>query len=250
MFKPNRIVNKDCLPGMKEMPDNCVDLVLTSPPYNVGIDYDVYDDNMDWAEYYGWCKEWLTECFRVLKPDGRIAVNHYLSLGTAEHRESLISTLYSIMEEIGFKHHTIALWTDSTLSRRTAWGSWLSSSAPYINAPYEGILIDYKEAWKRENAGSTSISKADFVMLSSGLWKIGTETHGLTKANFSVDFASKVIRLLTYEGDLVLDPFMGSGTTAVAAVNNKRNYIGFEISGDYCRIANQRIKNERTKGLF
>ena len=243
-MKTNIIHNEDCLKTLKSMEDNSIDLILTSPPYNIGIDYDSYDDKKDWKEYYKWCGEWLEQGYRVLKSDGRIAIDHYLSLGTAQFRTAPIAKLYNIMDDIGFKHHSIAVWTDITLSKRTAWGSWLSASSPYINSPYEGVLIDYKENWKKENKGISTIEKEDFIKLTRGIWNIKTENKGLTKANFSVDFASKIINLLSYEGDIVYDPFMGSGTTAIACIRNNRQYIGSEISTNYWEIANDRIKIE------
>ena len=241
----DKIYNLDCIKGMKLLPDNSIDLIVTSPPYNIGIDYDVYDDNKSWDEYYKWCEKWLRECYRVLKTDGgRICLDHYLSLGTSKCRTSPISMLYNIMEQIGFKHHSIAVWTDITLAKRTAWGSYLSASAPYINAPFEGILIDYKENWKKAEKGTSTVVKDDFIKLTRGIWDIKTETRGLTKANFSLDLPTKAINLLSYENDVVLDPFMGSGTTALAAKRLNRHYIGFEVSADYCTIAENRIKKE------
>lgn len=241
MIELNKIYNEDCITGLKRVEDNSIDLILTSPPYNIGIDYDNYTDSLPWKEYYEWCELWLRECFRVLKYDGRIAINHYLSLGNSSFRTSPISEINTIMNEIGFKHHTIAVWTDITLSKRTAWGSFMKASAPYINSPFEGILIDYKEKWKKEKNGVSDISKDEFVKLTRGIWDIKTETRGLTKANFSLDFATKAIKLLSYQDDIVLDPFMGSGTTALACLNNKRKFVGFELSPKYTQIANERI---------
>lgn len=239
----NTIINDDILNGFKLIEDNSIDLMLTSPPYNIGIEYDVWDDKMDWDEYYLWCEKWIKETYRVLKPDGRMCIDHYLSLGTSKFRTSPISELNYISRKIGFNHHSIAVWTDITLAKRTAWGSWLSASAPYINSPFEGILIMYKDQWKKLNKGESDIEKEDFVKLTRGRWEFKTETRGLTKANFSVDFATKIIKLLTYKGDTVLDCFMGSGTTGLACKNNGRNYIGIEISKNYCDIANKRINN-------
>ena len=239
----DKIYNVDCIKGMQMLPEDSVDLIVTSPPYNIGIDYDVYEDDKSWDEYYSWCEKWLRECYRVLKKDGgRICLDHYLSLGTSKYRTSPISTLYTIMEKIGFKHHSIAVWTDITLAKRTAWGSYLKASAPYINSPFEGILIDYKENWKKLEKGISTIEKDDFVKLTRGVWDIKTETRGLTKANFSIDLPTKAINLLSYEGDVILDPFMGSGTTAVASIKLNRHYIGFEISEEYCKIADNRVK--------
>jgi site-specific DNA-methyltransferase (adenine-specific) len=242
MIELDKIYNMDCVEGMRLLPDDSVDLIVTSPPYNIGIDYDAYDDSRPWEEYYAWCETWLKECYRVLKKDGgRICLDHYLSLGTSKYRTSPIASLYSIMEKIGFKHHSIAVWTDITLAKRTAWGSYLSASAPYINAPFEGILIDYKENWKKAGKGVSTIEKEDFIKLTRGVWNIKTETRGLTKANFSIDLPTKAISLLSYEGDTILDPFMGSGTTALAAKRLNRHYIGFEISKEYTDIANKRV---------
>lgn len=244
MMELDKIYNMDCITGMQMLPDNSVDLIVTSPPYNIGIDYDVYEDDKSWDEYYSWCEKWLRECYRVLKKDGgRICLDHYLSLGTSKYRTSPISTLYTIMEKIGFKHHSIAVWTDITLAKRTAWGSYLKASAPYINSPFEGILIDYKENWKKLEKGISTIEKDDFVKLTRGVWDIKTETRGLTKANFSLDLPTKAINLLSYDGDVILDPFIGSGTTAVAAKKLNRHYIGFEISENYCKIAENRLNN-------
>ena len=244
MLEFDKIYNMDCIKGMQMLTDDCIDLIVTSPPYNIGIDYDVYDDNRSWEEYYDWCETWLKECYRVLKKDGgRILIDHYISLGTSKYRTSPLSRIYSIMEKIGFKHHSIAVWTDITLAKKTAWGSYLNASAPYINAPFEGILIDYKENWKKSRKGVSTIDKDEFIKLTRGRWDIKTETKGLTKANFSLDLPTKAINLLTYVDDVVLDPFMGSGTTAVAAKLTNRHYIGFEISENYCRIAEKRIED-------
>lgn len=241
-IEENRIYNEDCIDTMRRMPDNYVDLVVTSPPYNIGIDYDSYIDTLEWDDYFVWTRKWLQSAYRVLKEDGRIAVNHYISLGNAKRRVSPISVIEQIMCEIGYKHHSIVVWTDRTLAKRTAWGSWLSASAPYINSPFEGIIIDFKERWKKDRKGESDISKEEFISLTRGIWDIRTETRGLTKANFSTDFADKVIKLLTYKNDIVYDPFMGSGTVAVSCINNGRRYIGSEISEAYVNVAEDRIR--------
>ena len=184
------------------------------------------------------------ELFRVLKSDGRICINHYLSFGTAKERTTPLMEINSIALKIGFKHHSVAVWQDITLAKRTAWGSWLSASAPYINSPFEGILIMYKSNWKRIVRGKDTIKKEDFIKLTRGIWDIPTERKQLTKANFPVILPEKCINLLTFEKDIVLDCFMGSGSTAVACVNTKRQFVGIEISEEYCKIANERIQKE------
>jgi len=223
------------------MEDGSVDLVFTSPPYNIGISYDVYNDNQPWDEYYEWCKEWLKELFRVLKDDGRCCIVHYLSLGKANNRHSPLMEINHIALDLGYKHHGLAIWWDITLTKLTAWGSWLSASAPYINSPFEGILIMYKDKWKKKSKGKTSISKEEFMEACSGIWKIPPERKRKHPAPFPVALAERAIKLLSYEGDIVFDPFCGSGTTLVAAKKLNRSYIGMDISEKYCDMARKRL---------
>ena len=238
MLGLNKIYNMDCIEGLKLLDDNSIDLVVTSPPYNVGIDYDSYNDNLPWDEYIGWCKKWLKECYRVLKDDGRICINHYINYDNGEGvcRFPLFD-FRDVMSGLGFTCHKLCIWEDKTRSKNTAWGSWLSASAPNILTPYEGILIAYKKQWKKMNSGNSTIDKDLFMEGVSGVWNLGT-TRGKTKACFPESLPNMCIQLLTYEGDIVLDPFMGSGTTAVVAKRTGRNFIGFELSSNYCEIAN------------
>ena len=130
----NKIYNLDCITGMKKLPDNCIDLCITSPPYNCGIEYDTHDDNMEWDAYYAWCKEWLSEIYRVLKPDGRFCLNHYLSLGQSGNRHApLMDMNYICTKEIGFKHHGLAVWMDATLTKYTAWGCYADKTEVLTN---------------------------------------------------------------------------------------------------------------------
>jgi len=241
MLELNKIYNTDCLKGMQQIDANSIDLVVTSPPYNLGIEYDVYKDNLSWTVYYLWCERWLQEIYRTLKPDGRFCLNHYLSCGTSKERSAPLMNLNCICTKIGFKHHGLAVWEDRTLSKRTAWGSWISASAPYVNSPYEGILILFKDTWKKEARGKSDILPKEFMEACSGIWKIPTERNGKTVSNFPTELPARCIKLLSYKGDTVLDPFMGQGTTAYAAKLLERNFIGFEISEAYCKIAESKI---------
>ncbi len=241
----NNIICGDCIDVLKTIDESSVDLIVTSPPYNIGIKYDGYSDNREWSDYYKWCEQWINECYRTLKPDGRMVLNHYLSLGNSSHRESPISELNNIaINIIGFKHHSIAVWQDITLSNRTAWGSFMSASAPYINAPFEGVLILFKERWKKDKKGTSDISKEDFIKLTRGRWEIKTEIRGKTPCAFSEHFASSCIKLLSYVNDVVLDPFSGSGTTAAVCKRLSRKYIAIDQSETYCKIARERLSQE------
>ena len=241
---PNQIYNIDCIDGMHQIDNNSIDLIVTSPPYNIGIDYDCYSDNKPWNEYLNWIRKWLTECYRILKPDGRICINHYLNYQDRWEKVSRfpLYDIQRIQEEIGFHVHKLCLWSDVTRAKFTAWGSYLSASAPYINTPYEGVLISYKQQWKKTQKGVSTIDKELFKEGVSGIWKLGT-VQGKTKACFPEKLPTMCIQLLSYQNDIVLDPFVGSGTTAIAAKKLGRQYIGFEISPEYCNIANTQLAN-------
>ena len=232
----------DCIAGMRsQIPNESIDLIVTSPPYNLGIKYDSYSDNLPLDQYFAWCRGWLAECYRVLKPDGRMCLNHYLSCGTSEVRYAPLMRLNCIAEDLGFHHHGCAIWDDRTITKRTAWGSWLSASAPYLNSPYEGIVVMYKDHWKKDRPGLTDITAKEFMEIASGVWKIQPCHQYDTVANFPVDLPRKCIRFFSYVGDVVLDPFMGAGTTAVAAKQTGRKYTGFELSPNYWRKAMENL---------
>jgi len=228
-YKCRLVAPIDCIQGMDLIPDNSIDLVVTSPPYNIGIKYPNYEDKMPWDEYWRIMDETLVQIYRTLKPDGRVCINHYLSFGTAEHRLAPISIINRMALERGFKHHAIAVWQDRTLVKLTAWGSWMSASAPYVSCPYEGILILYKNRWKKDRKGVTNISKEEFRESCSGLWNLPTSRCKDYPATFPIELPQRCIRLLSYEGDVVLDPFAGRGTTIKAAVLNNRIGVGFDI---------------------
>ena len=246
----NKVYNMDCIEGLKQIEDSSIDLIVTSPPYNVGIDYDTWEDNMPWEQYLLWCEEWLTECYRVLKDDGRICINHYINFQDRTHNVRFpLFDMHKIQEKIGFNVHKLCIWEDRTMVKFTAWGSWLSASSPNIMTPYEGILISYKNQWKKIDSGKSTIDKETFIEGVSGIWNLGT-TISKTKACFPKKLPNMCIQLLTYEGDTVLDPFMGSGTTGIVAKETGRNFIGFEISPNYWEVANEQIKNVNVNKLW
>ena len=239
----NKIYNEDCLNTLSRIPDNYVDLTVTSPPYNIGVKYDVYRDSRPSVEYFAWMEYWLRELYRITKPDGRVCLNHYLSISMNGERCSPIAQIISIALKVGFKYHGLSVWTDRTVTKLTAWGSWLSASALYVNTPYEGVIILYKEHWRKSEIRVTNISKEEFIAGCSGIWNLKTEHTKLHPSAFPLSLPTRYIQLFSYEGDLVFDPFMGTGTTAVACKMLNRKYIGAEVSKKYCAVAEKRLRD-------
>ena len=269
MIETGKIINGDCIEVMKTFPEGSIDLVVTSPPYNVNITYDVHKDDLPMDEYYEWTKDWLREAFRVLKDDGRIAVNVPNELNVQERggRILFVAEFWMMMKEVGFKFSGLVDLTEDSPHRvrQTAWGSWMSASAPYVYNPKECIILAYKKTNKKLTKGEsqwkgvpTDIEQPDgsiknkmvyqdedkkeFMNLVFGRWEYFADTRSLTKATFSMDIPSKAIKILTYKNDIVLDPFMGSGTSAFAAELLDRRWLGIELSPDYTEIARKRVQ--------
>ena len=243
----NQIICGDCIEVMKGIPDSYIDLTVTSPPYNCGIDYDVYKDDLEYSEYLEFTSNWLKEVFRVSKDTGRIALNipYEVNLHERGGRIFLSSDYWQLMKNIGFKWAGLIdlIETQSQRVKYTAWGSYLSASAPYIYNPKECLIIAYKNNWKK-GKGESPLTKEEFIEYVSGMWQYRAETRGLTKANFSLDIPIKAIKILSFKNDIIYDPFMGSVTTALACTKEIRKFIGSEISEEYCKIAEKRLESE------
>lgn len=244
MLVADKIYQGNCLDLFKDIDSSSIDLVVTSPPYNVGIQYDNWNDTLQWNAYLEWCQKWISEIYRVLKPDGRFAINHLFECKVDNIKYSPVVEFYKMLTSAGLSINSLPIWLDTNKTKLTAWGSWQSASCPYMYNPTEVIIVGYKDQWKKLNKGIDTISKEDFIEAVGGVWKLRPETRGLTKANFPVELPKRCIELLTFKGDVVLDPFMGSGTTAIAAIQTGRRFIGFEISETYFKIANNRIAEE------
>ena len=152
-----------------------------------------------------------------------------------------------ICKEIGFKYHSTIVWNEGNVSRRTAWGSWLSASAPYVIAPVELIIVMYKgNAWKKKEKGQNDITKEEFMSWTNGLWTFNGERAKKIghPAPFPIELPKRCIKLFSYVGDTVLDPFLGSGTTALAAKRVNRKCVGLELNPDFCELAKNRILND------
>jgi site-specific DNA-methyltransferase (adenine-specific) len=266
--KMKTIINGDCIEVMKTLDEGSVDLIVTSPPYGVGIEYDVHDDDMTPEQYLDFTRKWMTEAFRLLKDDGRIALNipYEINRQSKGGRVFIVSEIWQVMKEIGYKFFGIVDLEEESphRSRTTAWGSWMSPSAPYIYNPKECVILAYKkhhikkvkgepewvgELGEKEDKNGvmkpktfyTDEQKREFIDLVFGQWKYFADTRSMTKATFSMDIPTKAIKILTYKNDVVLDPFAGSGTTLVAAETLDRQWIGIELSPDYAEVARKRV---------
>ena len=273
MIETGKIINGDCSEVMKTFPESSIDLIVTSCPYGVGIAYDVHNDDVIFDEYLEFSENWLTQAFRVLKDDGRIALNIPYEINRQDKggRIFFVSEIYQLMKKIGFKFFGIVdLEEDSPhRSKTTAWGSWMSPSSPYIYNPKECVILAYKNKhikkvkgepqWKgvptqieqEDGTFKTKVvyqdeDKKEFMELVFGQWKYLNDSRPMTKATFSMDIPTKAIKILTYKNDIVLDPFAGSGTSLVAAEILGRQWIGIELSPNYCQVAETRVNYFKT----
>ena len=244
------LYNGDCLEILTQFPNDAIDLIVTSPPYNVGINYTSWNDKMDIKDYFDFVFCFLKQVYVVLKKDGRFAINVPYEVNMKHtgksNRMLLVGEYYSLIKKAGLHYNSIIDLVEKQPQRIkfTAWGSWLSSSSPYCYNPKECVIVGYKEQWKKINKGKSTMSKDLFKEIVSGMWKYHAETKGLTLANFSEDIPYKAINGFSYESNIVLDPFMGSGTTAIVAEKLNRKWIGVEISPKYCEIIKNRIIGE------
>jgi len=226
-----------------------VNLIITSPPYNVGIDYKGISDRISYNEYLSFTRKYLERFYEVLADDGRVCLNIPLDKNKGG-LQSVYADVVTIAKSVGLKYQSTIVWNEQNISRRTAWGSWLSASAPYVIAPVEMIVLLYKKTWKRLNKGKSTITRDEFIDWTNGMWTFSGESKKRTghPAPFPLELPLRCIKLFSFEGDLILDPFVGSGTTLVACKMTSRRGIGIDISEDYLEIAKTRI--QRTPNLF
>lgn len=226
--------------SMEQIPDNCVALMVTSPPYNVGKDY---DDDLDIDEYLTLLRDVFTETWRVIEPGGRVAVN-VANLGRKPYMP-LNQYVAALLTEIGFDLRGEVIWQKAkSAGGSCAWGSWMSAKNPTLRDIHEYVIIASKGSYSRVRKGEDTISKEEFLEATVSIWDILPESARRVghPAPFPVELPRRLIELYTFEGDLVLDPFLGSGSTAVAAVETGRHYVGYELSEEYIELAERRIR--------
>jgi site-specific DNA-methyltransferase (adenine-specific) len=224
--------------------DASVDLIVTSPPYNLDVSYEGYADAMPYERYLDWVSVWAAGLLRISRPTGRLCVNIPLDSNKGGKR-AVYADYVRVLVEADWRYQTTIVWNEQNISRRTAWGSWLSPSAPFVTAPVEMVGVFYKDAWKRPRGSKrTDLEREEFLSWTLGVWQFPGENPRAVghPAPFPVELPRRLIKLYSYVGDVVLDPFLGSGTTAVAAKALNRRCIGVDRSAEYCAIAAERCR--------
>jgi site-specific DNA-methyltransferase (adenine-specific) len=225
---------------MEKIPDSSVHLMVTSPPYNVGKEY---DQDLDLEEYLNLLKDVFTETYRVLVNGGRACIN-IANVGRKPYipyHKFIIDT----MVEVGFFMRGEIIWNKGAgAGVSTAWGSWCSASNPTLRDTHEYILVFSKGKFTRNGKGKkATISKDDFLEFTKSVWEFPPESAERVghPAPFPIELPYRCIQLYTFEGEVVLDPFCGVGTTCIAAVKTNRHFIGIDINPEYVEIARKRI---------
>ena len=226
---------------MTELPDDSVHLMVTSPPYNVGKEY---DQDLGLKDYLYFLTRVWRETYRVLVPGGRACVN-VANLGRKPYIP-LHAYIIQGMTEIGFLMRGEVIWNKAASSAgSTAWGSWRSPANPTLRDVHEYILIFSKGNFSRKNPQKrkVTISREEFLEFTKSVWTFPAESARKVghPAPFPVALPYRLIQLYTYAGEVVLDPFMGSGQTALAALQAGRRYIGYEIDEEYVSLAQRRV---------
>lgn len=241
----NKIICADSLELLKKLPDNCVDIIFTSPPYNFGLEYDTHNDTASWNAYYEMLFGIFKECIRVLKYGGRFVVNVqplYSDYIPAHH---IISNFF-IENKMIWKGEI--LWEKNNYNcKMCSYGSWKSPASPYLKYTWEFVEVyckgDLKKAGKTADADITAEEFKSWVVAK---WSIAPERHMKEfghPAMFPENLVERVLKLFSFKNDVVLDPFNGAGTTTLVAKKTGRRYLGIDISQEYCDTAEKRIED-------
>ena len=245
----NRIICDDSKNALKALPNNCIDLIFTSPPYNFGLEYEKGEDDHFWDDYFGKLFSIFDECIRVLKYGGRVIVNLQPLFSDYIPTHHIISN-YFIKNKMIWKGEI--LWEKNHYNcKYTSWGSWKSPSSPYLKYTWEFIEIfckgSLKKVGKKEDI---TLSAEEFKKWVMAKWSIAPEREMKSfghPAMFPKELAERAIKLFSYKNDVVLDPFNGVGTTTLVAKELKRGYLGIDVSGEYCKKAEDRIEDSNLK---
>jgi len=241
----NKVLCGDCINIMKQIPDESVHLAITSPPYNVGKNYDNHNDKMNYQEYLDWLTKVWKETQRVLVPGGRFCLN--IAPTGIKDFVPIHHDFTNQLREIGMKFRTEIIWYKQTMLKRTAWGSWKSPANPHIVPSWEYVLVFSKDKNRLDgNIDAADITAKEFKEFSDGFWKISPETKRKGHpAPFPEDLIYRLIKFYSYKGNVVLDMFGGTGTVATVSHKNDRKFIHIDISKEYCKTAQNRLDNTK-----
>jgi modification methylase len=243
--KLNQIFRKDSR-NMEEISDSTVSLIVTSPPYNVDKNYGKYDDKTGLDEYLAFLDDVWRDCFRILRPGGRLCIN-IANIGRAPY-VPLEAYFSKHCVDLGFFMRGQIIWDKgASVGASTAWGSWLSPSNPTLRDVHEYILVFSKGTNKLKKAidsADSDISKEEFLKFGKSVWVMNTANAKQVghPAPFPKELPFRCIKLFTYPGDLIVDPFVGSGTTCLAAKETKRHWIGYDIEENWVKLARDNLK--------
>ncbi len=243
---PDTVIDQIFVTSSEEMiqlPDSSIHLMITSPPYNVRKEY---DENLTLQEYLGKLRKVFQETFRVLVPGGRACVN-IANVGRKPYIP-LNAHISQLMIDIGFLMRGEIIWDKAaSVGSSTAWGSWMSASNPTLRDVHEYILVFGKGDYKRSKTDRPStIQRDEFLEFTKSVWTFPTESARRVghPAPFPVELPYRLIQLYTFEGEVILDPFIGSGSTAVAAKQAARHFVGYEINPEYAAQAQARLLSQ------
>lgn len=266
----DQIICGDAREILHAMPNECVHLAITSPPYNVGLAYDSHNDQMPYDDYLAWLTTFWSEIYRVLVPGGRFALN--IAPTSIKDFKPIHYDMARDLKRLGFIMRTEILWYKQTMRRRTAWGSWKSPRNPHMVPSWEYVLVFSKGSWTLEgNKADADITGEEFIKFSDAFWEIHPETRGRQPflnslyppkrkksdvssqksdghpAPFPEELIYRLIKFYSYRGNVVLDPFGGVGTVAAVAAHTGRHFIHLDLSKKYCEIATERVAAEITQ---
>lgn len=246
----------DAIQKMQELPEESIDLIVTSPPYNVGIGYNLYNDNLPEDEYWDFTKKWIKETERIIKDGGRICINIPIIGNNPTMKKSnqylfhlpryldIIKKYFHLRECLTWIKSYAEYDENVFCGGNTAWGSFLSPSNPFCRSFSEFIIVAHKKYPALQHKGQTDLTKENFLKFTKNVWFFPSEIDRSHPAPFPKELPKRCIKLYSYINDTVLDPFMGSGTTGVVCKKLNRNFIGIEIDPLYYEMSRKRIINE------
>lgn len=239
-----KLINADVINGLMTIDDNSIDVVITSPPYNVGKEYEV---GVSEVEYNTMIHSVCNELTRILKPDGRFCINVPMTMNSEDTTRYTMFDWEQAIIKSGLSMRDYIVWNQSNSGNATAWGSFKSASSPWLRHQSEMILIGYNNQWKKINKGESDITKEEFMKYIVDLWTMSCARSKWHPAIYPEELPRRCIKLFSYVGDTILDPFVGSGTTMKVARDLGRNVIGIDRDKGYCnKIRNSNCFDQTT----